>query len=204
MKEPAFVGRMAKGPLVFMTVIAGGHSFMGTSLALWFVYCIVVSVFGGYVGGRALAPGADYLDVFRFVGTVAFACYAMSLPQASIWYKRDWVTTIRSMFDGLVYGSLTAGMFGWLWPKSPSRPIGVGERGGFLFRRLHAAGCFVMPNPWDLGSAHVPAQLGFPALATTSAGFAWSMGRARQRRDIGRGLGAHACRRRECRHPRQR
>ncbi len=117
MKEPAFVERMAKGPLVFMTVIAGGHSFMGTSLALWFVYCIVVSVFGGYVGGRALAPGADYLDVFRFVGTVAFACYAMSLPQASIWYKRDWVTTIRSMFDGLVYGSLTAGTFGWLWPK---------------------------------------------------------------------------------------
>jgi 2-methylisocitrate lyase-like PEP mutase family enzyme len=36
----------------------------------------------------------------------------------------------------------------------------------------------VMPNPWDLGSAHVLAQLGFPALATTSAGFAWSMGRA--------------------------
>ena len=101
MKEPAFVERMAKGPLVFMTVIAGGHSFMGTSLASWFVYCIVVSVFGGYVGGRALAPGAHYLDVFRFVGTVAFACYAMSLPQASIWYKRNWGTTIKLMIDGL-------------------------------------------------------------------------------------------------------
>ena len=47
-----------------------------------------------------------------------------------------------------------------------------------VFRRLHASGCFVMPNPWDRGSAHVLAQLGFPALATTSAGFAWSMGRA--------------------------
>ena len=46
-----------------------------------------------------------------------------------------------------------------------------------MFRRLHESGCFVMPNPWDLGSAHVLAQLGFPALATTSAGFAWSMGR---------------------------
>ena len=46
------------------------------------------------------------------------------------------------------------------------------------FHRLHEAGCFVMPNPWDLGSARVLAQLGFPALATTSAGFAWSMGRA--------------------------
>ena len=45
------------------------------------------------------------------------------------------------------------------------------------FRRLHETGCFVMPNPWDLGSAHLLAQLGFPALATTSAGFAWSIGR---------------------------
>ncbi|MBK5299169.1 MAG: isocitrate lyase/phosphoenolpyruvate mutase family protein [Vicinamibacteria bacterium] len=47
-----------------------------------------------------------------------------------------------------------------------------------VFRQLHERGCFVMPNPWNLGSARVLAQLGFPALATTSAGFAWSMGRA--------------------------
>lgn len=45
------------------------------------------------------------------------------------------------------------------------------------FARLHAAGCFVMPNPWDAGSARALAHLGFPALATTSAGFAWSIGR---------------------------
>ena len=45
------------------------------------------------------------------------------------------------------------------------------------FRALHQAGCFVMPNPWDIGSAHLLAKLGFPALATTSAGFAWSIGR---------------------------
>ena len=45
------------------------------------------------------------------------------------------------------------------------------------FRRLHDFGCFVMPNPWDLGSATLLASLGFPALATTSSGFAWSMGR---------------------------
>ncbi len=46
------------------------------------------------------------------------------------------------------------------------------------FHRLHAAGCFVMPNPWDVGSARALQQLGFPALATTSAGFAWTLGRA--------------------------
>ena len=46
------------------------------------------------------------------------------------------------------------------------------------FRELHEAGCFVMPNPWDVGSARALEGLGFPALATTSAGFAWSIGRS--------------------------
>ena len=45
------------------------------------------------------------------------------------------------------------------------------------FRQLHESGCFVIANPWDVGSAHVLEQLGFKALATTSAGFAWSLGR---------------------------
>lgn len=45
------------------------------------------------------------------------------------------------------------------------------------FRQLHESGCFVMPNPWDAGSARALAAMGFPALATTSSGFAWSMGR---------------------------
>ncbi|WP_328995534.1 isocitrate lyase/phosphoenolpyruvate mutase family protein [Kribbella sp. NBC_01245] len=46
------------------------------------------------------------------------------------------------------------------------------------FQRLHSAGTFVMPNPWDVGSARALQQLGFQALATTSAGFAWTLGRA--------------------------
>ncbi len=46
-----------------------------------------------------------------------------------------------------------------------------------IFRELHQSGCFVIPNPWDIGSARLLARLGFPALATTSAGFAWSIGR---------------------------
>jgi 2-methylisocitrate lyase-like PEP mutase family enzyme len=46
-----------------------------------------------------------------------------------------------------------------------------------VFRDLHVSGCFVIPNPWDIGSARVLVQLGFPALATTSSGYAWSIGR---------------------------
>jgi methylisocitrate lyase len=45
------------------------------------------------------------------------------------------------------------------------------------FHRLHQSGCFVMPNPWDIGSARMLVGLGFPAIATTSAGMAWSLGR---------------------------
>jgi 2-methylisocitrate lyase-like PEP mutase family enzyme len=50
------------------------------------------------------------------------------------------------------------------------------------FFRLHESGCFVIPNPWDMGSARMMAALGAPALATTSAGFAFTLGRP----DMGR------------------
>src|SRR5437868_10110567 len=46
------------------------------------------------------------------------------------------------------------------------------------FRKLHEGGCFVIPNPWDVGSALYLQGLGFKALATTSSGFAWSVGHA--------------------------
>ncbi len=53
-----------------------------------------------------------------------------------------------------------------------------------VFRALHQAGCFVMPNPWDVGSARMLERLGFAALATTSSGFAWSAGRADNRMSL--------------------
>jgi methylisocitrate lyase len=56
------------------------------------------------------------------------------------------------------------------------------------FRRLHQAGCFVIPNPWDVGSARLLVRLGFPALATTSSGFAWSMGRPDNRVSLAEAL----------------
>ncbi len=57
--------------------------------------------------------------------------------------------------------------------ESPSSAVSERRR---LFRELHASGCFVIPNPWDMGAARLLAGLGFRALATTSSGFAWSLG----------------------------
>ncbi len=117
MKKPEFIAKMSKGPIVFLTVAPGGSVSMSTSLTLWFLYSVVVSVFAAYIAGRALGAGVSYLAVFRFVGASAFMGYALALAQNSIWYKRNWGMTIRSMIDGFVYALLTAGTFGWLWPR---------------------------------------------------------------------------------------
>src|ERR1700694_3024033 len=49
------------------------------------------------------------------------------------------------------------------------------------FRKMHESGCFVLPNPFDVGSARALQHLGFKALASTSAGFAWTIGKADNR-----------------------
>jgi hypothetical protein len=90
---------------------------MGPLLGQWFVYIVIVGAMSAYVAGRALGPGAPYLAVFRFAGTAAFLSYAVAMWQDSIWYGRPWGTTIRYTIDGLVYACLTAGTFGWLWPR---------------------------------------------------------------------------------------
>lgn len=117
MKDPKFLEKLKQGPVLVMTVMKSGPPSMGSSLGQWFVYCLVVSVFAAYVAGRALGAGDSYLHVFRFAGVTAFAGYALAQWQESIWHKRSWGTTTRNTIDGLIYGLLTAGTFGWLWPK---------------------------------------------------------------------------------------
>jgi hypothetical protein len=117
MQAPGFIDKMKKGPVIFMTVVPSGPPSVRKNMAQWFLYCMVVGVFAGYIAGRALPPESHYLAVFRFAGCTAFVGYALALWQNSIWYKRAWRTTFLYTFDGLLYGLLTAGTFGWLWPR---------------------------------------------------------------------------------------
>ncbi len=111
-----FKAKADEGPVAFVTVLPNGMGNMTSSLIQWFVYCLVVGIFAAYIAGRALGPGDDYLEVFRFAGATAFVGYSLALMQNSIWYKKSWSATLKSMFDGLLYGLVTAGTFGWLWP----------------------------------------------------------------------------------------
>lgn len=112
--DPKVKEKLERGPIGFLTVRAGFG--MGTSMISWFVYCVVISIFAAYLATRFLAPGTEYLEVFRLVGTAAFLGYAGAAPAQSIWMGRKWSTTIKHIVDGLVSGMLTAGVFGWLWP----------------------------------------------------------------------------------------
>lgn len=115
--SPEFGEKLKRGPVAMFTVMPNGPFAMGAQLGQWIVYCAVVSIIAAYVGSRALVPGALYLEVFRFVGVTAFACYGMGAWQESIWYKRKWSTTLKSNLDALMYALVTAGVFGWLWPN---------------------------------------------------------------------------------------
>jgi hypothetical protein len=116
MRSPAFAERFKQGPVVMLTVMPPEMS-MGRNLAMWFAYSVVIGVFAAYIAGRALPPGAAYLRVFQFAGATAFIGYSAALWQLSIWYRRAWTTTIKATIDGLIYACLTAGAFGWLWPR---------------------------------------------------------------------------------------
>ncbi len=119
MRSEEFKEKMRKGPVGMLTVFEPSPNpmSMGPQLTQWFVFCIIVSVFAAYIAGRALGPGADYLQVQRFAGATAFIAYTVGDWPRTIWYRQASSTTLKNTIDGLVYGLITGGTFGWLWPS---------------------------------------------------------------------------------------
>ena len=117
MKSPAMQEKYKRGPVGFMTVRPSGPIVMGKFLAQWFGFCLIISFFTAYVTGHTVAAGTDYLAVFRVAGTVAFMAYGLGNLANGIWKGQPWGMVIKEVVDGLVYGCLTAGTFGWLWPR---------------------------------------------------------------------------------------
>jgi len=117
MKSPEMLEKYKKGPVGFLVVLPGSWN-MGKSLTLWFIYSFIVSIFCGYLGYFALSSGAHYLEVFRITGTIAVLGYAFSNWHDFTWKGQPWSITWKFMFDGIIYGLVTAGTFGWLWPAA--------------------------------------------------------------------------------------
>ena len=79
-------------------------------------YFLVIGLFVTYLTGRTVEPGAHYLAVFRVAGTAAFLAYGPANLSNGIWKGQPWGMTLKEAVNGLVFGLLTAGTFGWLWP----------------------------------------------------------------------------------------
>ncbi len=118
MGSPEMLEKYKQGPVAFLNVFPSRPPAMGKSLLLWFLFSLVISFFAAYLASRTLGAGTDYLQVFRVVGTVAFLGYAGAQPVDSIWMGQKWSTTLKHIFDGLMYALVTAGCFGWLWPQA--------------------------------------------------------------------------------------
>jgi hypothetical protein len=116
MNSPEMLKKYEQGPVGFLTVMPSRAPAMGASLVQWFIYSVVIGILVAYVTGRSLGTDVEYAQVYRVAGTVAFIGYAGAVPVNSIWGKRKWSTTIKHIFDALIYSLLTGSVFAGFWP----------------------------------------------------------------------------------------
>ncbi|MHC5113435.1 MAG: hypothetical protein ACYTGP_03285 [Planctomycetota bacterium] len=117
MGSPEMCEKYKRGPVGYLIVLPAGGFNMGRSLALWFAYCILIGLLVAYVGWHGLGAGAGYLSVFQLTGAAAVLGFTVGVVNDSIWKGQRWGTTAKFVFDGLAYALVTAGTFGWLWPR---------------------------------------------------------------------------------------
>jgi hypothetical protein len=117
MKSPAMIEKYHQGPVGMMTIAPNGPPVMPKFLGLWFGYCLLIGLFVAYLAAHTMTSGAHYRHVFRVVGNAAFLAYGLGTISNAIWKGQTWSMTIKEVIDGIVYALLTAGTFGWLWPR---------------------------------------------------------------------------------------
>jgi hypothetical protein len=117
MGKPEVQEKYKEGPVGFLVLIPNGAPAMGSALGKWFVYTALVAFMAAYLASRTLAPGTHYLQVFRVVGAVSFLAYGFGSIQMGIWMGKPWSSVIKDLADALIYGLVSAGVFGWLWPR---------------------------------------------------------------------------------------
>ncbi len=117
MNSPAMQEKFKQGPVGMLTVFPSGPIAMPKFLGMWFAYCLLIGLFVAYLAGHTVAFGAHYRKVFGVAGLAAFLAYSLGPLVNGIWKGQPWSMVLKESFDGLIYSALTAGTFGWLWPR---------------------------------------------------------------------------------------
>ncbi len=119
MADPEKKKHWEAGPHGVLSVWPGVPN-MGRNMVLSFVFYLVVAVFVGYIAQVALGnnPDPEYLLVFRVTGTAAVMAYCLGFIPGAIWFAKTPRSVLMEVIDGVAYALLTAGFFGWLWPRA--------------------------------------------------------------------------------------
>ena len=111
------MAKVNEGPVAVLNLRPNGVVGMGKALGQWFVFSLAVSTGVAFMARSVLPVGTSYLMVFHTVGLTAFLAYAAGQLPAAIWMGKPWSIAAKEVLDGLIYGLVTAGAFGWLWPR---------------------------------------------------------------------------------------
>lgn len=118
LNDEAIQARYKRGPVGLLVVMQSGLPAMGRLLAQQFAFFLVGSLLIGYCASLALAPGAAYFEVFRFVMSVGFLTFGWGTVPFSIWYGFQWSITAKYLLDALIYSAVIAGTFAGFWPTA--------------------------------------------------------------------------------------
>jgi hypothetical protein len=116
MGKPEMQQKFQQGPVAFITLRAPGLPKMGGALGLWFVYILAVSTIAAYIASKTVPADASFLAVCRVVSAIAFVAYAGGSVQYGIWMGKPWGSVAKDVLDAVIYATITAATFGWLWP----------------------------------------------------------------------------------------
>ena len=116
MKDPEYQRKLKEGPLAIITIQPTGIPSMARPMIQWMVFNLLAAVVIAYVASRTMAPGSEYLAVFRIVGVTAWLTYGAASVQEAIWFGRPWRAVLGLQIDALIYALLVAGIFGSMWP----------------------------------------------------------------------------------------
>jgi hypothetical protein len=116
MAAEAMKQKFVEGPNVFMTVRKNGPPAMGGALGLWFVYCAVIAAVAGSIALQAYGTNANAHRAGHLVGMVSFLAFVGGSIQMGIWMGKPWGSVAKEVLDGLIYATISALTFMWLWP----------------------------------------------------------------------------------------
>lgn len=116
MKSPAAIEKYKQGPVGFMTVIPSGPPAMPKFLIMWFGYCLLISIFVGYITWHTDVFGRPHHAIFHVAAVSAFLAYGVAQLVNVVWKGQRWPAMIKDLFDAFIYALVTAVAFAHLWP----------------------------------------------------------------------------------------